>query len=67
MITIDGIVLKERSVGEQDKFIDILTKEHGLLEISVKGAKKSMEKIQVLPSSLHIQGSVFSSEKINSI
>lgn len=40
MITIDGIVLKERSVGEQDKFIDILTKEHGLLEISVKGAKK---------------------------
>lgn len=40
MITIDGIVLKERSVGEQDKFIDILTKEHGMLEISVKGAKK---------------------------
>ena len=40
MITVEGIVLKERSVGEQDKFIDILTKENGVLEISVKGAKK---------------------------
>lgn len=40
MITIEGIVLKERSVGEQDKFIDILTKESGVLEVSVKGAKK---------------------------
>lgn len=40
MTTVEGIVLKERSVGEQDKFIDILTKESGVLEISVKGAKK---------------------------
>lgn len=40
MITLEGIVLKERSVGEQDKFIDILTKENGVLEISVKGAKR---------------------------
>lgn len=40
MITLEGIVLKERSVGEQDKFIDILTKEKGLIEICVKGAKK---------------------------
>ena len=40
MITVEGIVLKERSVGEQDKFIDVLTKEHGVIEISVKGAKK---------------------------
>lgn len=40
MTIIEGIVLKERSVGEQDKFIDILTKESGVLEISVKGAKK---------------------------
>ncbi len=40
MITVEGIVLKERSVGEQDKFIDILTKDNGVLEISVKGAKK---------------------------
>lgn len=40
MITTEGIVLKERIVGEQDKFIDILTKESGILEISVKGARK---------------------------
>ncbi|MBQ6212802.1 MAG: recombination protein O N-terminal domain-containing protein, partial [Ruminococcus sp.] len=30
MTTVEGIVLKERSVGEQDKFIDILTKESGV-------------------------------------
>lgn len=40
MIILEGIVLKERSVGEQDKFIDILTKEKGVIEISAKGAKK---------------------------
>lgn len=40
MITLEGIVLKERSVGEQDKFIDILTKEKGLIELSVRGARK---------------------------
>ena len=40
MTTVEGIVLKERSVGEQDKFIDILTKESGVIEVSVKGARK---------------------------
>ncbi len=40
MTTLEGIVLKERTVGEQDKFIDILTKEKGLIELSVKGARK---------------------------
>ena len=40
MTTVEGIVLKERSVGEQDKFIDILTGENGVLEVSVKGARK---------------------------
>lgn len=40
MTTLEGIVLKERAVGEQDKFIDILTKEKGLIELSVKGARK---------------------------
>lgn len=40
MITVNGIVLKERIVGEQDKFIDILTNEYGIMEISVKGARK---------------------------
>jgi len=40
MITEEGIVLKERTVGEQDKFIDILTKTRGVLELCVKGARK---------------------------
>lgn len=40
MVTVEGIVLKERSVGEQDKFIDVLTKDHGVVELSVKGARK---------------------------
>lgn len=40
MMIIEGIVLKERPVGEQDKFVDILTKEKGILEISIKGARK---------------------------
>lgn len=40
MIIVEGIVLKERSVGEQDKFIDILTGESGVIEVSVKGARK---------------------------
>ena len=40
MIISEGIVLRERNVGEQDKFIDILTKESGVLEVSVKGARK---------------------------
>lgn len=40
MTTLEGIVLSERNVGEQDKFIDVLTKENGLIEIAVRGARK---------------------------
>ena len=40
MMIIEGIVLKERPVGEQDRFIDVLTKEKGIIELSVKGARK---------------------------
>ena len=40
MTITEGIVLRERPVGEQDKFIDILTKERGVIEVSVKGARK---------------------------
>ncbi len=40
MITLEGIVLRERAFGEQDKFIDILTKDRGTLELAVKGARK---------------------------
>lgn len=40
MKTVKGIVLKERAVGENGKFIDILTAENGVIELTVKGAKK---------------------------
>ena len=44
LITTDGIVIRERFVGENDKYIDILTRELGVIEISVKGAKKIISK-----------------------
>lgn len=44
LITTDGIVIRERFVGENDKYIDILTRELGVIEISVKGAKKIVSK-----------------------
>lgn len=40
MLTVKGVVLTQKPVGEQDKFIDILTDELGVLEILVKGAGK---------------------------
>lgn len=40
MIITEGIVLKERLSGEHDKFIDVLTKDIGVIEICVRGARK---------------------------
>lgn len=40
MIIQEGIVLRERPVGEHDKFIDILTKEKGVIELSARGSRK---------------------------
>ncbi len=40
MITLEGIVLREKPYGEQDKFIDVLTRNKGMLEIAVKGGRK---------------------------
>lgn len=40
LLTVRGIVLKETPVGEADKFITILGKNHGKISISVKGAKR---------------------------
>lgn len=41
LTTVTGIVIRERSVGEQDKFIDLLTADQGVLEVSVRGRRKS--------------------------
>lgn len=40
LITTQGVVIRERFVGENDKYIDVLTKDYGIIEVSVKGAKK---------------------------
>lgn len=44
MLTVKGVVLMQRQVGEQDRFIDILTAECGMLEVLVKGAGKLSSK-----------------------
>lgn len=38
--TLEGVVLRERKTGEADRFLDVLTGEHGVLEIFVRGSKK---------------------------
>lgn len=39
-IQTEGIVIKESNVGENDKYITILTAEHGTVEAYVKGARR---------------------------
>lgn len=53
LITLDGIVLDRREIGENSCFIDILTDEQGLIEATAHGAKK-------LNSSLLSSASLFS-------
>jgi len=40
LITTAGVVIRERQIGENDKFVDILTEKNGVIEVSVKGVKK---------------------------
>ena len=40
LITIKGIVIRERTVGETSKFIDVLTENLSVIEINVRGCKK---------------------------
>ncbi len=44
LLTVKGVVLTQKPVGEQDKFIDILTDELGVLEVLVRGAGKISSK-----------------------
>lgn len=44
LITTEGVVIREKQVGENDKFIDILTDKYGVIEVSVKGVKKITSK-----------------------
>lgn len=40
LVTYDGIVISRREVGENSVFIDILTDEQGIIEVSAHGANK---------------------------
>lgn len=44
LITTEGVIIHERFVGENDKYIDVLTKDLGIIEISAKGVKKITSK-----------------------
>lgn len=44
MLTFKGLVLRERPIGENDKFLDVLTDSLGLIEISAKGVRKQNAK-----------------------
>jgi len=44
LFTTEGVVIRERSVGENDKFVDILTKTLGIIEVNIKGVKKITSK-----------------------
>lgn len=44
MITLRGLVIREYPVGENDKFIHILTKERGVIEVSVRAGRKMISK-----------------------
>ena len=44
MTTLNGLVLREKSLGDNDKFLDILTDTDGLIEVLAKGVKKQNAK-----------------------
>lgn len=37
---VEGIIINEKKYGESSKIIDIITKEHGLISVMAKGARK---------------------------
>ncbi|MBQ8687634.1 MAG: DNA repair protein RecO [Ruminococcus sp.] len=44
LITMNGLVLREKQAGEKGRFLDILTQEQGVVEVFVRGAKKATSK-----------------------
>lgn len=44
LITTKGIILRERPVGENDKYVEVLSEDLGIIEVSVKGARKITSK-----------------------
>lgn len=40
LVTVDGIVIGRRNIGENNCFLDILTEEYGVIEVTAHGVKK---------------------------
>ncbi len=49
---VEGIVINEKDYGETSKIVDILTKEHGLISVMAKGAKKMKSNLRAISSKL---------------
>ena len=45
VVTTKGVILKRRSIGEQDAILTLLTDELGIIEASAKGIKKTKSKL----------------------
>jgi DNA repair protein RecO (recombination protein O) len=46
LIVTEGIVLGKRGIGEANTLVAILTKEHGLLKVSAKSARREQSKLR---------------------
>jgi len=44
IITVKGVVVSERNVGENDKFISVLTENYGTIDVFARGTKKITSK-----------------------
>ncbi len=44
LVTVNGIVIRERQSGDNDKFLDILTDKNGVVEVLAKGVKRLTSK-----------------------
>ena len=44
LVTVEGIVIGRRSIGEDSCFIDVLTDEYGVIEATAHGVKKITSK-----------------------
>jgi DNA repair protein RecO (recombination protein O) len=49
---VEGIVINEKSYGETSKIIDILTREHGVISVMAKGARKMKSNLGATSSKL---------------
>jgi DNA repair protein RecO (recombination protein O) len=49
---VEGIVINEKDYGETSKIVDILTREHGLISVMAKGARKLKSNLRAISSKL---------------